>query len=195
MTGVQTCALPICHYYYDSASAADIVEINVFLERDPHHPPFMRIAQPRDGVSSVLQGGGDADVARLPQKRNVPKFLNAAPKPSRTEMHVQELGYIENSNSDHRLPVTRVQLVPHTGRTHQLRVHTAALGYPIVGDDIYGYNGDGDCGAVTGDDRLDVQRQLYELELPLCLHAHRLSLFHPISGAPMVFECDPFMIF
>ncbi len=33
---------------------------------------------------------------------------------------------------------TRVRLVPHTGRTHQLRVHLAAIGHPIVGDTLYG---------------------------------------------------------
>lgn len=33
---------------------------------------------------------------------------------------------------------TRVQLVPHTGRTHQLRVHCAAIGHPILGDVLYG---------------------------------------------------------
>lgn len=35
-------------------------------------------------------------------------------------------------------PVALVELVPETGRTHQLRVHLAAAGHPIVGDDLYG---------------------------------------------------------
>lgn len=37
---------------------------------------------------------------------------------------------------------TRVELVPVTGRSHQLRVHLAALGSPIVGDDLYGHEED-----------------------------------------------------
>jgi len=36
-----------------------------------------------------------------------------------------------------------MELVPITGRTHQLRVHCAAIGHPIVGDNIYGANGAG----------------------------------------------------
>ena len=35
--------------------------------------------------------------------------------------------------------MTLVRLVPHTGRTHQLRVHMAHLGHPLLGDDLYGY--------------------------------------------------------
>jgi len=60
-------------------------------------------------------------------------------------MLVKSLEYLDDTDGT-RLPVTRVELRPHTGRTHQLRVHTAALGYPIVGDDIYWYLGQGDCG-------------------------------------------------
>ncbi|MDW7968757.1 MAG: RNA pseudouridine synthase [Thermoanaerobaculum sp.] len=37
-----------------------------------------------------------------------------------------------------RPPVSLVLLTPHTGRTHQLRVHLASAGHPIVGDDLYG---------------------------------------------------------
>ncbi|KAL7461472.1 hypothetical protein ACHAXS_001891 [Conticribra weissflogii] len=37
--------------------------------------------------------------------------------------------------------ITRVELTPHTGRGHQLRLHMAALGHPILGDDMHGRNG------------------------------------------------------
>lgn len=165
---------------------AETTEIDVALERDPHHPPFMRIAQPKE-----LALRDPTPVPNHP--RAIQKFLNAAPKPSWTDLHVQSLEYLGGGDN---LPVTRVQLVPHTGRTHQLRVHTAAaLGYPIVGDDIYGYAGEGQrCGTSVVQDpqHEEIQRQLYELQLPLCLHAHRLSLFHPISRAPMVFQCDAY---
>lgn len=36
------------------------------------------------------------------------------------------------------MPVTRVELTPETGRTHQLRIHCQQLGHPILGCDLYG---------------------------------------------------------
>jgi len=65
---------------------------------------------------------------------------------------------------------TRVALFPETGRSHQLRVHLQAIGFPIVGDPIYG----------TPAERL-------------MLHAQALELHHPSSGEPMGLECpSPF---
>jgi tRNA pseudouridine32 synthase/23S rRNA pseudouridine746 synthase len=65
---------------------------------------------------------------------------------------------------------TRIVLTPHTGRTHQLRVHCAhhdGLSAPIIGDNLYGH-------AESG------QR--------LCLHAKQLSFTHPISGERLNFQ-------
>jgi 23S rRNA pseudouridine1911/1915/1917 synthase len=60
-----------------------------------------------------------------------------------------------------------VELRPETGRTHQLRVHLAWLGCPVVGDRVYGRR----------KQRLLAQRQF--------LHAQKLELAHPITGAPL----------
>lgn len=67
---------------------------------------------------------------------------------------------------------TRVELEPVTGRSHQLRVHMAALGHPILGDDLYG-------GEAFG----RAER--------LLLHAMDLALFHPSTAAFMEFHCPP----
>ena len=72
---------------------------------------------------------------------------------------------------------TFLKCVLETGRTHQIRVHMASLGHPILGDPIYG--GNGSKFAQTNKDLLDGQ----------CLHAGELSLTHPRSGEKMHFEC------
>ena len=61
-----------------------------------------------------------------------------------------------------------VELHPLTGRTHQIRVHLAYLGCPIVGDDLYGRES--------------------ELISRHALHATRVELNHPSTGEAMVFE-------
>lgn len=62
----------------------------------------------------------------------------------------------------------------HSGRTHQIRVHTASLGHPVVGDDVYGGGGGRRLAA------LPPRRHF--------LHAARLRLRHPVSGAPLDFR-------
>jgi tRNA pseudouridine32 synthase/23S rRNA pseudouridine746 synthase len=69
---------------------------------------------------------------------------------------------------------SRVALAPVTGRSHQLRVHMAALGHPILGDDLYG--------SAVGQ------------QTPrLLLHATDLAFTHPATGARMAFhQAAPF---
>ncbi|MBL4810027.1 MAG: RluA family pseudouridine synthase [Phycisphaerales bacterium] len=88
-------------------------------------------------------------------------------------------------------PVTRIELIPHTGRTHQLRIHcahpavttvgtpsdteTTGLNAPIVGDELYGHN----IAAPTAN--------------RLMLHASMLTIHHPITGKQLTFKApDPF---
>ncbi len=64
-----------------------------------------------------------------------------------------------------------------TGRTHQIRVHLAHLGHPVVGDSTYGRAGHG----LPAD--LDIPRQM--------LHADALEIVHPRTGRPRAFTAPP----
>ena len=64
---------------------------------------------------------------------------------------------------------SRLELKPHTGRSHQLRVHLAAIGHPILGDPLYG-----DPAAMPAG--------------RLRLHASELAFVHPFSGEPLIFQ-------
>jgi 23S rRNA pseudouridine1911/1915/1917 synthase len=71
---------------------------------------------------------------------------------------------------------------PRTGRTHQIRVHLAHVGYPVLCDRLYG----GRAHITVGDlCRTDDATVLLDRQ---ALHAHRLRLNHPRTGAPLVLE-------
>jgi tRNA pseudouridine32 synthase/23S rRNA pseudouridine746 synthase len=68
---------------------------------------------------------------------------------------------------------TRVELEPVTGRAHQLRVHLAAIGHPIVGDALY------------------APPAVAAAATRLLLHASRLGFEHPHGGGRVGFESEP----
>ena len=66
---------------------------------------------------------------------------------------------------------THIQCRLETGRTHQIRVHMAKLGHPLLGDTVYG------------------AQKPYPGLAGQCLHARRLSFTHPRTGRRMTLEC------
>jgi tRNA pseudouridine32 synthase/23S rRNA pseudouridine746 synthase len=88
-------------------------------------------------------------------------------KPSLTHWELLEPTRLQGSQGQ---DCTRVQLRPVTGRSHQLRVHLAAIGHPILGDDLYA---DEDTCARSS---------------RLLLHATALAFPHPDTGQPMNFH-------
>ena len=61
-----------------------------------------------------------------------------------------------------------------TGRTHQIRVHMASIGHPVLGDPVYG-----------------PKKSPYPVEGGQLLHAFRLGFVHPRTGEDMLFEAEP----
>ncbi len=82
-------------------------------------------------------------------------------------------------------PLTEIEALPKTGRTHQIRVHLAELGFPILGDALYG-GGKRRIEGMRWEER-DLQRAAALLEDPL-LHAARLSFAHPVNESRVVFS-------
>ncbi|EJK47257.1 hypothetical protein THAOC_34037 [Thalassiosira oceanica] len=188
-----------------STFAVDEGEIDLPLVRDIDRPPFMRVATSEtEAEQTRLQDLSQQSTGE--GKELHPGFVRMVRKGAKQSLTMYRI--LSHEYLDGRLPVTRVELTPVTGRTHQLRVHCAACGHPIVGDSIYGYQGEGaPNGGLTqidGAAAQNLQRDIYDYWIRsqddkrvgsaaclLCLHACRLAIFHPLTRAPMIFDCDP----
>ena len=143
----------------------------VLVAKNGYACALLQRSRPRKTYHALTLGGPasdsgiiDAPIARKP----LPSLLREVRpdgKPSRTEYRVLERGEA----------LCRLALTPVTGRTHQLRLHCAYMGFPIVGDPQYG-----SAEALTWAERLGVSGQ------QLC--AKRLELSHPVTGQVLVLE-------
>ena len=113
----------------------------------------------------------------LPEDSGVIDLPIAADWPNRPR---QQVDFVNGKESithwrviTHDVASTRIELEPVTGRTHQLRVHLAAIGHPILGDRLY------------APDAVQVMAPR------LLLHAAELALTHPGTGLPAQFKSAP----
>jgi 23S rRNA pseudouridine1911/1915/1917 synthase len=102
----------------------------------------------------------DAPIGRAARHRTQ-MAVRAAGRPARTRYEVRA------TDADRRVALLECEL--DTGRTHQIRVHLAAIGHPVVGDPVYGPGGG-----------VAAPRPF--------LHAYSLAFAHPRTGDPVAVE-------
>jgi 23S rRNA pseudouridine1911/1915/1917 synthase len=115
-----------------------------------------------EGRPDARSGTIDAPIGRDRGSRTVMSTRTDKPRDAVTHFEIEE--------EFPRTTLLRVRLV--TGRTHQIRAHLAAIGYPVCGDPVYG--------GVTSGKRLGLTRQF--------LHAANLLFSHPRTGE--LVECE-----
>ena len=111
------------------------------------------------GKLSPTRGIIEAPIGRDPANRKRMSIVTSG-RPGRTGYKVKE--YLDN--------YTLLEVTLDTGRTHQIRVHLAAIGYPVVGDSVYGVKS------------AYLKRQF--------VHAYRLGFHIPPSGEYKEFTCE-----
>ena len=141
-------------------SAWGVVDLPIAADW-PRRP--LRVIDAAHGKSSVtrwrLAPAGDWD------------GLNGLECPQASSTHRARLA--ARADFDRSTPFTRLELEPLTGRSHQLRVHLAALGHPILGDMLY------------------APPSVQARSNRLLLHACALSLAHPLTGQTIAFASLP----
>ena len=143
----------------------------VLLAKNAHIHSLLQTCGAKKTYHALVYGGPEADAGTIDApiaRRPLPsllRYVSPEGKPSVTQWQVLERG----------AGFSKLALQPVTGRTHQLRVHCAYMGFPILGDPQYG----------------SAESQKFSEELGLThqlLCAKRLEFFHPLTGEKMILE-------
>ncbi len=135
---------------------------------------YLALAQ---GALRRAEGTVDAPIGRDPRSR-VRMAIVPEGRGKRAVTHYRVLERFGAGAS----AVTLLECRLETGRTHQIRVHMASLGHPLLGDDTY----QGRRAVLAGD---PVLADLVSEIGGVALHAAGLAFTHPVTGAPMSFTC------
>ena len=143
----------------------------VLIAKNSHIHALLQQRKPRKTYEALVFGGPDEEAGLIDApiaRKELPSLLREIRpdgKPSVTRYRVLERG----------AQVSRLELEPITGRTHQLRLHCAYMGFPILGDPQYGSEA-----SMAFSHEKNFETQL--------LLAKRLEFIHPITGQTMALE-------
>ena len=143
----------------------------VLIAKNSHIHALLQQRKPRKTYEALVFGGPDGEAGLIDApiaRKELPSLLREIRpdgKPSVTRYRVLERG----------AQVSRLELEPVTGRTHQLRLHCAYMGFPILGDPQYGSEA-----SMAFSHEKNFETQL--------LLAKRLEFIHPITGQTMALE-------
>ena len=115
------------------------------------------------GKLKTEEGDVDAPIGRSPRDR---QKMAIVPDGREARTHYRVLAPLKGASY--------LECVLSTGRTHQIRVHMAALGHPVLGDPVYG-----------------PKKSPYPVTGGQLLHAYRIAFTHPVTGERLRFEAEP----
>ena len=163
----------------------DTSGVVVLAKTDAAHRALVKVFSEHDlvrkyiafvwGVPNWLAADISGNIGRSNRNRQKMKMLNMGGKPAQT--HAEVL------NVWPRAGVSELRCTLETGRTHQIRVHLSAHGFPVLCDPLYG-RGAGRLGSVKNPEFLEFLRA----HRGQMLHAEVLELAHPITGEILKFK-------
>lgn len=163
----------------DQATSGIIV---MALDAEAHRDLSMQFERRVVGKAYVAVVAGtvldDEGAIDLPMRKDMERKTrhlidHVQGKPALTRWRALERGVIEDARRGAPMATTRLELRPETGRSHQLRLHLASIGHPIVGDDFY------------------APPEIAAASPRLMLHATFLSFEHPQDRRRVEFRSTP----
>ena len=169
--------------------AAQLPRAGIVHRLDKDTSGLMVVARTRQAMDALVHLIAAREVSRQylalahkswsgPARREVQGAIGRDPR-NRLRMAVVDLAHQSGKTAHTTLDLLAnaeegcwLRCTLHTGRTHQIRVHAASVGHPLLADELYG-----------GKPAVGMQRQ--------ALHAWRLAFVHPVSGQELVFTASP----
>jgi len=128
----------------------------------------------RSGIGPYLSGRIESLIGRHPTNRKKMAIVEKNGKLAITNWRLRSREEVEVDSGG---VISVIECKIETGRTHQIRVHMASLGCPVIGDAVYG--------------KPALDKKLDPVPARQMLHAWKLKLWHPVKNVPMEFVAPP----